>query len=65
MREKPDPTVSMPDLAKKIGDKALFLANLSDVVEYVNNQNFGEETILITMGAGDIYKISEKLKVKS
>lgn len=65
LREKPDPTVSMPDLARKIeqaGKKSLFLPNLSDVVEYVNNQNFGEGTILITMGAGDVYKINERLK---
>jgi len=65
LREKPDPTVSMPDLAKKIGDKALFLPKLSDVVEYINSQNFGSDFILITMGAGDVYKISEKLKVES
>ncbi len=65
LREKPDPTVSMPDLAKKIGAKALFLPKLSDVVEYINNQNFGKGFILITMGAGDVYKISEKLNFKS
>ena len=67
LREKPDPTVSMPDLAKKIesnGGKALFLPNLSDVVKYINNQRFGEGVILITMGAGDVYKINERLKMK-
>ena len=61
LREKPDPSVSMPDLAKKIGSKALFLPTLSNVIEYVSNQNFGNGFILITMGAGDVYKISEKL----
>ena len=68
LREKSDPTVSMSDLAKKIeskGTTVLFLPQLSDVVEYVNNQNFQQGIILITMGAGDVYKISEKLKVKS
>ena len=65
LREKPDPTVSMPDLAEKIGKKALFLPALSDVVKYINNQRFGKGVIIITMGAGDVYKISEKLKVKS
>lgn len=63
LREKPDLTVSMPDLAKKIGAKALFLPKLSDVVKYIDNQNFGNRFILITMGAGDVYKINEKLKV--
>ena len=64
LREKPDLTVSMPDLAKKIefnGKKSLFLPKLSDVVEYINNQSFDRNVILITMGAGDVYKISEKL----
>lgn len=65
LREKPDPTVSMEDLAKKIGKKALFLPKLNDVVKYVSSQNFGKNVILITMGAGDVYKISEKLKVKN
>ena len=64
LREKPDLTVSMSDLARKIekkGNKALFLPTLSDVVEYISNQSFGKDVILITMGAGDVYKISEKL----
>lgn len=65
LREKPDPTVSIPDLAKKIGVKALFLPKLSDVIEYISNQSFGQGVILITMGAGDVYKINEKLKMKN
>ena len=63
LREKPDPTVSMPDLAKKIGPKALFLPKLTDVVKYINNQSFRDNVILITMGAGDVYKINERLKM--
>lgn len=65
LREKPDPTVSMSDLAKKVGEKALFLPGLSDVVKYINNQRFGKDVVVITMGAGDVYKISEELKFKS
>ena len=68
LREKTDPTVSMSDLAKKIeskGTTALFLPHLSDVVEYVNNQNFQQGIILITMGAGDVYKINQKLNIKN
>ena len=67
LREKPDPTVSMPDLAKKIefnGKKSLFLPELSDVIKYINNQSFDKNVILITMGAGDVYKINERLKMK-
>jgi len=65
LREKPDPTVSMPDLTKKIGPKALFLPKLSSVVKYINNQNFGKDFILITMGAGDVYKVNAKLKMQN
>lgn len=65
LREKPDPSVSMPDLAKKIGGKSLFLPGLSDVVKYINNQRFGKDVVVITMGAGDVYRISEKLKIKN
>jgi len=61
LREKPDLTVSMVNLAEKIGKKALFIPELSDVVKYINNQSYGKDVILITMGAGDVYKISEKL----
>jgi len=64
LREKPDPTVSLENLAAKIGQKALFMPKLNDVVEYLNNQAYGGDVIIITMGAGDVYKISENLKFK-
>ncbi len=68
LREKPDLTVSMPDLTKKIklsGKKALFLPELYDVVKYINTQEFGKNVIVITMGAGDIYKIEKELRIKN
>ncbi len=65
LREKPDLSISMQDMVNKIGKKALFLPTLSDVVKYINNQGYGKNVVLITMGAGDVYKISEKLKFKS
>ncbi len=64
LREKPDLTISMEDLAGKIGKKALFLPKLSDVVKYINDQGYGNNVVLITMGAGDVYKISEKLELQ-
>jgi UDP-N-acetylmuramate--alanine ligase len=63
LREKPDPSVSMRDLARKIGKKALFMPSLDDVVKYLNAQNFGSNDVMITMGAGDVYKINEKIKL--
>lgn len=64
LREKPDPTVSMKDLAMKIGKKALFIPKLSDVIKYVNNQSYGDNVVLVTMGAGDVYKINAKVKMQ-
>jgi UDP-N-acetylmuramate--alanine ligase len=65
LREKPDPTVSMLELAKRIGGKALFLPEFANVLEYLNAQNFGKNDIIITMGAGDVYKIAGKFKFKN
>ncbi|OGH46183.1 MAG: UDP-N-acetylmuramate--L-alanine ligase [Candidatus Levybacteria bacterium RIFCSPLOWO2_01_FULL_39_24] len=64
LREKPDLTVSMEDLANKIGKKALFLPEASDVVKYINDQGYGNDIVLITMGAGDVYKINSELKMQ-
>jgi UDP-N-acetylmuramate--alanine ligase len=60
LREKPDPTVSMEELAAKIGIKALFMPKLNDVLEYIKAQNYKKDTVLITMGAGDVYKINSE-----
>ena len=67
LREKPDPTVSSENLADKIKSikkDVLFLPKLTDVVEYIERRVFGGNTIIITMGAGDVYKISEKISVR-
>lgn len=61
LREKPDPSVSMKELALKIGKKAKFMPELTDVIKYMKGSKFKNDTVLITMGAGDVYKISEKL----
>lgn len=40
---------------------AYFFENFSDVVEYVKQNCTSEEYIVVTMGAGDVYKIAEDL----
>jgi len=79
LREKKDPTVSSEILADAIRlsprrspfghlrgvRNVVFLPYLTDVVEYIDKKKYGEDTIVITMGAGDIYKISSKLIVHS
>lgn len=64
-REQPDSSVSMVELARKVGKKANYISELNDVVEYINNQSYGEDVVLITMGAGDVYKLSSKLKMQN
>lgn len=65
-REAFDPTISARDLVKAISSKqqALYLPNLSDVVQYVSKNQFGSDIILITMGAGDVYQIAYELVSK-
>jgi len=64
LREEKDLTVSSELLAQKISQThrdVLFLPDESSVVEYIDKKKYGDNTIIITMGAGDVYKISEKL----
>jgi len=65
LREKPDLSFSMQSMADKIGKESLFLPELNDVVKYIQAQNYGKNDIIITMGAGDVYKINKKLKMKN
>lgn len=65
LREGPDETVSGVKLAEAIstsrGD-VHFLPELSDVVQYINEKRLRSDTILVTMGAGDVYTIHSKLQ---
>lgn len=67
-REKKDKSVSSQILAQKTANfhkNSLFLPKLSDVVEYVKHSNFDKDTILLSMGAGDVYKIAKMLDLKT
>ena len=64
LREQPDPTISGKKLAEAmhIARKDVhYLENLNDVVQYINEKRLGNNTILVTMGAGDIYTIHSQL----
>ncbi len=68
LREEPDPTVSSKMLAEKMErfkKDVIFLPKLNDVVKYISQKQFGRDTIIITMGAGDVYKISQELRIKN
>ncbi len=64
LREEPDLTVSSQKLAASTGKfhpSVKFLAQPRDVIEYINNQEWTEKDLIMTMGAGDVYKIAEAI----
>ncbi len=64
LREQPDPTISSRILVAEmnpIHKDVLYLPELSDVVEYLEQKRFRSDSIIVIMGAGDIYKIIEAL----
>ncbi len=68
LREEQDLSVSSALLASKMKElhsNVLYMPKLLDVVEYIDKMGYKDDTILITMGAGDVYKISEKLWIQN
>lgn len=64
LREESDPSVSSELLVLGIAKQhrhVIFLPTLSDVVEYINQKSYTDKVIVVTMGAGDIYKIHDAL----
>lgn len=65
LREKPDRGISSQILAREISkyrQDTSFLPDFSDVVEYVNKKRYRKSGVIITMGAGDVYKLNLKFK---
>lgn len=63
-REKIDENFSsllLVEEVKKFGKDALYFPTLMDVIKYVTSQKFDKNTIIITMGAGDVYKIGKEI----
>jgi UDP-N-acetylmuramate--alanine ligase len=63
-REIIDNTVSSKILADniaKIHKSVLYMANFTDVVKYLDQKNLNKDYIIITMGAGDVYKIGKEI----
>ncbi len=62
-REEDDGSISSKVLAEKIkqkGGRVLALENFRKIVDYLM-VNFGKNYVIILMGAGDIYKVGERL----
>jgi UDP-N-acetylmuramate--alanine ligase len=65
LREKEDPTVSSKNLAFALGNRhkeVIYLPKLTDVVQYINEKRYRMDSIIVTMGAGDVYTIHSDLE---
>ncbi|HEX7041727.1 MAG TPA: UDP-N-acetylmuramate--L-alanine ligase [Patescibacteria group bacterium] len=63
-REIKDNSISSMHIVEGLKAKnkpAFFAKDLEDVVKYVSQANFGNDTVVITMGAGDIYSIANEI----
>jgi UDP-N-acetylmuramate--alanine ligase len=64
LREMPDISISSKLLADNIAKfqkNVSYLPTLNDVVKYLVQKEFDKDYIIITMGAGDVYKIGKEL----
>ena len=52
------------DAIKKQHNDAKYLDSIDDVVEYVDKSHFKGNTLLVFMGAGNIYKVIDKLEIQ-
>ena len=62
LREKEDLSVSSKKLSDEVSrfkKEVHYIAKLEDVVKYLFQKGYGENFIIITMGAGDVYEIAE------
>lgn len=67
LREMGEPIYSAELLVtaiQQVHKNTQFLASLSDVVEYLLTQKFTSNDVIIAMGAGDIYKVLQKLPIQ-
>lgn len=65
LREEKDDTVSSQKLVSALAThhrSVLYQSTLDDVVQYINKSRFRSDTVIVTMGAGDIYTIHSKLR---
>ncbi|MFA6274153.1 MAG: cyanophycin synthetase, partial [Candidatus Paceibacterota bacterium] len=63
-REDPDPSISSGKLAEAIyqnGEKAMAFTDFELAENYLKDQVFGSKDVFITMGAGEAYKVAQKV----
>lgn len=62
-RETPDPSITadmLTDALLKAGKKTLFMSDFYEIETHLNKE-YGKGDLIITMGAGDVYKIGEHI----
>lgn len=67
-RESSDDSVTSAYLVSKLKERkgdALNLSKSSDVIQYIDQNRFGRDSVIVLMGAGDIYKIADSLKFET
>ncbi len=63
-REKEDKSISSEILVETIkNSKAVFMPSFEEIKQYLKKRA-NENNVIITMGAGDVYKIAEALVQK-
>jgi UDP-N-acetylmuramate--alanine ligase len=65
LREEIDSTITAQMLAQELKNyhqHILYLPALKDVIEYSKQKRYRHDTVLVTMGAGDVYKIHSELQ---
>ncbi|MEI8174931.1 MAG: cyanophycin synthetase, partial [bacterium] len=63
-REDKDESISSGKLAEAMcenGDKAIAFTDFELAEEYLKGQTFGKDDIFVTMGAGEAYKVADKV----
>ena len=63
-REDPDPSVSSEKLAQKVaerGSDARFYSDFASAASFIKGLALGENDVLVTMGAGEAYKVADLL----
>lgn len=46
---------------KKLGKNAVYFPDFPDMIKYVSSRDYKRDTLVITMGAGDVYKIGKEI----
>ncbi len=65
LRELPDLSVSSELLSERMKNQhkdVIYQKTIADVVKYINEKRLRSDVVLVTMGAGDVYKIHSELK---